>query len=492
MGILVTALAQMRFATSVVFGHPFSAWALARLIDALQETDHEFGSLRDTGIDQLTGPVLNADEQKELQLRRLRTLAGQAAQETDYYRSLFTHLGLVPARLTYSEFTGLPLTTKEALRTMPDAFVRSTACPVFRTTTTGTTGRPTTIAFSAHELQTYSALGALGLLARREVTPADIVQISTSARATLGNTCSSRACEQIGALWYQTGLIEPAQTLALLSQRHTLPGKKARASFLNTYASYLGQLVEAGLATGYRPSDFGLERIAVGGEVVTAGLKARCQQLFGPVHFLESYAMTETWPLGGDVCEQGHLHFEPSQGIVEIIDPNTLATAQPGAAGVLVATPLPPYRETTLVLRYNTEDVVRVPVGPLTCSRRHLPATSNLLGKLRLSVAHDLGWSYPKDVLEALEAIDAVPLPARCGFWAVPHGVAVEVVVRTTTASVRQGIEKALADYGVPVQELHLVQDASHLRHPLPLRCDLQELTFSSAPAQLHPQPEAV
>jgi len=74
-----------------------------------------------------------------------------------------------------------------------------------------------------------------------------------------------------------------------------------------------------------------------------------------------------------------------------------------------------------------------------------------------------------------------VPLPARCGFWAVPHGVAVEVVVRAATPNVRQQVENALAEHCVPVQALHLVEDARQLRHPLPLRCDLQELAFSSS-----------
>lgn len=479
MGILLTAVAQLRFATSLVFGRPFSPWTLERLIDALQETQQEFGALNADSIDQLSGPVFDEHDRREMQLRRLRTQCMRAAQETDYYRPLFAQLDLDPSHLTYPEFARLPITPKEALREAPNSFVRRTARPVFRTTTTGTTGKPTSIAFSAQEMQMYSALGALGLLARREVTPEDIVQISTSARATLGNTCFSRACERIGALWYQTGLVEPAHALALLSECHTLPGKKPRASYLNTYASYLGQLVEVGLAAGYRPADFGLEHISVGGEVVTAGLKTRCQALFGPVRFLESYAMTETWPFGGMVCEQGHLHFEPSQGVLEVLNPDTAAPAQPGEAGTLVVTPLPPYRETTLVLRYNTEDVVRLIAGPLTCSLRHLPATTDLLGKLRLSVRHDLGWTYPRTVLEALEAVAAVPLPARCGFWSVPHGVAVEVVVRSTEPSVRRQIEKTLADYGVPVQELHLVQDPHQLCHPLPLRCDLQELAFA-------------
>ena len=59
-------------------------------------------------------------------------------------------------------------------------------------------------------------------------------------------------------------------------------------------------------------------------------------------------------------------------------------TAQPGEAGRLVITPFALFRETTL-LRYNTEDVVRPLAGPFDCSLRHLPATSNLLGKLRLA-----------------------------------------------------------------------------------------------------------
>ncbi len=191
MGMLITAVAQLRFTTSLLFGRPFAAWTLERLIDALQETQHEFGTMGTTGVDQLNGLVLDEHEQKEMHLRRLRTLAGQAAQETDYYRRLFAQLDLDPARLTYPEFASLPITPKAAVRETPDAFVRSTARPVFRTTTTGTTGKPTAICFSAQEMKTYIALSAIGLLARGEVTAETIVQSSTSARATLGNSCFS-------------------------------------------------------------------------------------------------------------------------------------------------------------------------------------------------------------------------------------------------------------------------------------------------------------
>jgi phenylacetate-coenzyme A ligase PaaK-like adenylate-forming protein len=151
------------------------------------------------------------------------------------------------------------------------------------------------------------------LLVHGHLTDEDIVQISTSARATLGNTCFMGACTRIGALWYLAGLVEPVQSLALLSEKHTIAGKKARTSVLNVYPSYLGQLVEEGQRQGYGPSDFGLERIMSGGEIVTAGLKRRAQTLFGPVEFIEGYAMTEQAQCGASSNGTKHILPGPSE-----------------------------------------------------------------------------------------------------------------------------------------------------------------------------------
>jgi hypothetical protein len=264
----------------------------------------------------------------------------------------------------------------------------------------------------------------------------------------------------------------------LLSEPRYLPGKKPRTSFLSTYPSYLGALVECGLRLGYRPTDFGLERISLGGEIVTEGLKMRSQQLFGPVQFLEGYGMTEIWPLGGCLCEEHHLHFEVSQGLLEVLNHETATAALPGEMGTIVATPFPPYRETTILLRYDTQDLVRAVAEPLTCRLRHMPATSKLLGKLNLSVRHKQGWTCPREVAEALEAVEEVPLPARYGFWAVKGGVAVEVVTRTATPGVHRKIEASLETWGVPLRPLHLVEDHRLLQHPMPLRGDLREQMF--------------
>jgi phenylacetate-coenzyme A ligase PaaK-like adenylate-forming protein len=478
--MIETGLAQLRFAASIVLGTRFSLRSLERLIAAARHTQREFGAISSEGAALFGGPTLDEQTRRAMQLRRFRSQAGRAARETAYYQRLFERLELEPDRLGYAEIARLPLTPKEDLRRDPDAFVCRTARPYLRALTTGTTGWPTSVAFSEYELRVYFALTAISACFSGEIGAEDIVQISTSARGTLGNVCLAGACAHLGAMVYLAGVIEPAHALALLSESRRLQGKKARTTVLYTYPSYLGELIECGLRLGYRPADFGLERIFVGGEVVTEGLKSRCQQLFGSARVLEGgYGMTEIWSFGGRPCEAGHLHFEASQGLLEVQNHETGAPALPGETGTIVATPFPPYRETTLVLRYDTGDVVRRLPEPLTCTLRHQPATSLLLGKLGLSVRHERGWTYPRQIAEALEALEEVPLPARYGFWAVPRGVAVEVVTRADTSDVRRKIANSLEQRGVPVEDLRLLADRRQLQHRMPLRGDLREEVFS-------------
>ena len=46
--------------------------------------------------------------------------------------------------------------------------------------------------------------------------------------------------------------MDPRITLALLSERHNLPGKRDRVSVMFTYPSYLGELIEYGERLGIR------------------------------------------------------------------------------------------------------------------------------------------------------------------------------------------------------------------------------------------------
>ncbi|MEP6774168.1 MAG: AMP-binding protein [Chloroflexota bacterium] len=488
--MIETAFAQLRFAVSMLFGIPFSLRSLDRMIDAALETRREFGEIGAEGAELVSGPTLDEGTRRDVQLRRFRKQATFGARETAYYAEVFKQADLDPARLTYDDIAQIPLTPKEAIRDNPDTFVRRNARHALRTTTSGTTGRPAHVCFSQYELAVTIALGAMSSILDNSIMSEDIVQISSSSRATLGNLCFAGTCVRLGALVCPVGLVEPDMTLSLLREEHHIKGKKPHVSVIFTYPSYLGEIVECGLRLGYGPRDFGLERIVAGGEIVSEGLKARARQLFGEVRFDQGYGITELWPLGGRVCPQGHLHFEVSQGLIEVIAPDTGAPAEDGEAGTIVGTPFAPYRDSTVVLRYDTQDVVRPIVGPLDCSMKNLPATSNLLGKLGLSVRHDAGWTFPRDVVEALEAVEEVPLPARCGFWAVPGGVAVEVVARGDLVVVQRKIEASLEKHGVPLRELRVLDDRSQLRKPLPWRGDLRELTFDAYARPAPPPPD--
>jgi hypothetical protein len=102
-------------------------------------------------------------------------------------------------------------------------------------------------------------------------------------------------------------------------------------------------------------------------------------------------------------------------------------------------------------------------------------------------VRHAGGWTTPRDILEALEDIQEVPLPAHCGFWAVPEGVAVEVITRSDTAEARRKIAEALEKQHIPVRELSLLSDPSQLQHPFPHRGDLRELSFGAVVSEIQP-----
>src|SRR5439155_24569803 len=84
-----------------------------------------------------------------------------------------------------------------------------------------------------------------------------------------------------------------------------------------------------------------------------------------------------------------------------------------------------------------------------------------------------------RDVLEALEALEEVPLPARFGMRADrADGVAVEVVAREEDGRTRRRIATAL-ERRVPLQGLRVVTDPATLEDPVLLRTDLREPSFA-------------
>lgn len=480
--MFTTATSQLRLALALSLGNRVPVRSLERVVDAMRDTIAEFGSLGEDAASLIKGPALAADTKRLVLLKNFVKQAVLAQERTEFYEGLFPKAGLNPRHMRFEDIGRLPVTTKDSLRCNPDAFLSRGSAPQLRVTTTGTTGWPTSVYFSEDELRIVVAVTTSHVLLRRFVDPDDIVQVCLSSRASIALAGVMGSCAKIGAPAYLAGLVAPATVLALLTERRSIPGKRRMTSVMDIYPSHLGEVVEYGLGNGFRPQDFGLRRLIVGGEVVTDGLKARARRLFGEeLSFEENFAMTETVPMGGTQCSAGHLHYEVSAGLVEFLALDGLSpgqsapAAEPGEPGSLVATPFAPYRQTTLLVRYDTEDVAQPLAGPLDCELADFPASSRLLGKRRLSVHTDVGWTFPRQVLEALEGLESVPLPARFNMVRVPGGVRVTALVREADAQTRRTVRDALERQGVPLCQLELVVAEQDLPNPYPLRCTLRE-----------------
>ena len=73
--MLEVAYAQLRFASSLVFGSPFHLPSLNQLVKALVATYHEFGDLTSEAGEFLSGLPMDAEMQDEMQQRRFRKQA---------------------------------------------------------------------------------------------------------------------------------------------------------------------------------------------------------------------------------------------------------------------------------------------------------------------------------------------------------------------------------------------------------------------------------
>jgi phenylacetate-CoA ligase len=460
--VLDTALRQLRYGWAVSTGRRIRVRDVRGLVDDLLATREAFGDAGGEEIRELLGAAVDPEARQVIDARRWRITVRKAYQETSYYRQAFNQLGLTPDALTLDCVGELPPTPKAAVRGLPEAFISARATPVVQAWTTGTTGTPTALWFSRYEVELAAALGAVAFMVNTGIGPTDVFQIAVSSRAVLGVHNTMQACWMIGAACFLTGIVDPAEAINRLATPVHLPGKKPKVSVMSVLPSYLGELVQAAERLGYGPDDFGLERIISSGEVLSDALRRRAEATFG-ASMVDNYAMTETFPVGGLACSQDHLHLAADQGLVEVLDPSSAAPTEPGQVGMLVVTPWFPYRDTTLVLRLATGDLVRRLDHEPSCELARLPATSRLLGRAAWPPARDGRPLFQRDLLDLLEAEPAVPLPARYAVEPAGDGFDLHLLVASDDAALRSRLEDRAAERSLPLRKLTVHTDLADM-----------------------------
>ncbi|WNI20492.1 phenylacetate--CoA ligase family protein [Streptomyces sp. ITFR-16] len=474
-----TALSQLRYGMAILRNRRIRPQDLERIARDLVATLAEFG---EPGADSALLPgqagAVDPAVRRTVTERSLRATARAAARHTAYYRRTFDTLGLDPRTLTPETWDQVPVTPKTALRGLPAAFVSAASSPALMALTTGTSGTPTTVWYSRAEVEIAVAMSTVSAVLGMGLRPRHTVAYAGCSRATLPLLNVEESVTRIGAAFVQIGTVEPAVALNRLAAPLGLRGKAPQITHLTVSASYLAALVEEAEQSGWRAADFGLESIGVGGEPLSDPLRERAAAALGGT-LSTSYMMTETVPSGGTPCTEGHLHHTTEFGHLEVLDPVTHAPTRPGAVGIIVQTPYVPYRDCTLLLRYATGDLVRLPENAVGCELGHLPATSPVLGR----------WSGPlsvevptRSVLNLLEAEPEIPLPARYALVDGPSGPRLHVLVRRSPATGLLGrLEERATAQGLALDAVVLHDDPASMPATGPVRADLREQTFEPA-----------
>ena len=471
--MLETGVRQLRMALGMVWGRRLDTANLGRLVDDALATLEEFGEPGADAGEVVDGPLNDPAARRDHATRGVRRTATRLAAQSPFYARRFTAAEVRTDKLDLAGLRTIPVTLKRDLVERPDDFQCADVKPFLATRTTGTTGRPAEIWMSRYEMELWPALGALAGLLRGELLPGDVLQVNVSSRATGSVHLNVAGCRLVGAACRVLGIVSPDEALDCLAERG--------ATQLATVPSYLAELEVAARRRGMGPGDFRLRRIDVGGEVLSPSLARAACETFGTPGVRDLFAMTETVPIIGRTCNQGHLHFDLNTGLVEYLDLETGEPAEPGALATVVATPFFPYRDCMPVFRYDTRDVVRcLPSEALTCELSGVPAAGPIEGKADQLVR--LGPTdvvTPRQIVEAVEALPTRPWPAR--FRTTVHDGRIQL---TLPASAIDGLDEAeavshFADRGLDV-DLALVGDAEAvaLRH---LRSDLHETSFASA-----------
>ena len=145
--------------------------------------------------------TMSRPDLEQLQLERLQSTLNRVYKNVKFYRSRFDELGIEPADIRSREdLEKIPFTTKDDLRdNYPYGMFALPLREVVRIhSSTGTTGKPTVVGYSANDLDSWSEVVAR-IMTAGGVTKDDVVQIAFGYGLFTGGFGLHYGAERIGA-----------------------------------------------------------------------------------------------------------------------------------------------------------------------------------------------------------------------------------------------------------------------------------------------------
>jgi len=308
--------------------------------------------------------AFSVDELRALQLTRLRHSIGHAYAHQAPYRTKCQAVGVGPEDLrTLEDLRRFPFTEKRDLR---DAypfgmFAIPRAQCVRVHASSGTTGRPTVVGYSAADIDLWAELMARSLWAGG-ARPGDVLHNAYGYGLFTGGLGAHYGGERLGCT------VVPMSGGAGERQVQLISEFGARIVLMTP--SYMLAIADEFERQRIDPRKTALRIGIFGAEPWTEGMRDEIERRLG-IDAVDIYGLSEV--IGpGVACEfveskDGPTiwedHFYP-----EIVDPETGAPTADGESGELVFTSLT--KEAMPVIRYRTRDLTRLQAGSVTAMRR--------------------------------------------------------------------------------------------------------------------------
>ena len=301
-------------------------------------------------------------EIEKLQLERLRATVALVSERVPLYRERLSQAGATPDGIrSLADLGRLPFTVKDDFRrTYPFGLLAVPMEEVVRLhASSGTTGKPSVVAYTRGDLDTWSDVMARTLMAGG-VGRRDVVHNAYGYGLFTGGLGFHYGAERLGAAVIPvSGGFTDRQLIAL---------KDFGSTVLCCTPSYSLHLAEALAEAGIAPKDLKLRVGFFGAEPWTEAMRDAIETRLN-IMALNVYGLSEVIGPGVSVeCpERRGMHIHEDHFLPEVVDPATLEPVPPGATGELVLTTLT--KEAMPILRYRTRDLTAMDPEPCRCGR---------------------------------------------------------------------------------------------------------------------------
>lgn len=309
--------------------------------------------------------TINKEELEALQFKRLIKILKTVTKNVNFYKEKFKAVGISPGDIkTLADVKKLPFTTGEDLKaTYPDGLLAIKKENVVRLhTSSGTTGRPKAIFFSARDIDSAAELMARCFV-MTGVTRSDVFQNMMTYGLFTGALVMHYGAEKLGVLVIPAGPGNSERQLTLMKDFKTTV-----VHITPSYALYFADFLEKKGISSQRY--LSLKRAFIGAEPHTEETRQKIEKLLG-IDAYNSYGLSEMNGPGVafECIYKNGMHIWEDNFLVEIIGPATGEPLPEGEKGELVLTTL--NREAMPLIRYRTRDITSIISEPCKCGRTH-------------------------------------------------------------------------------------------------------------------------